>query len=142
MCIEGRKLLRPFFLTPDGAKALPAKRYYDYFTLVITQTTFSFVVAPFIYLTISDSLKVWSRVYFYCVIGVAASIGFLNSPGKAWLKSQLRQRNAGMMQNDKKKDKDDFPVLGMPEDPVKELKEMVTDVNDARKIMLAQQNSS
>jgi hypothetical protein len=27
--IDARRLLRPFFLTPDGSKALPNKRFYD-----------------------------------------------------------------------------------------------------------------
>ena len=84
-------------------------------------------------------------MYFYCVIGVAACIGFLNTPGKAWLKNKLRQRNAGMAHNDvkkMKKDSDDFPALGMPEDPVKGLKETVNDLNDARKIIMAHQNGS
>ena len=130
--------MRPFFLSPDGARAIPAKQYYDYFTLFITQTTFSFVVAPFIYLTIGDSLKVWSRVYFYCIIGVAACIGFLNSPGKSWLKNQLRQRNAGKTKD--KRDRDEFSAMGMPENPLNDLKEMVNDINDDKGSILTQRN--
>ena len=121
--------MRPFFLTPDGAKAIPAKKYYDYFSVIVTQATFSFVVAPFIYLTIEDSIRVWSRVYFYCIIGVAACLGFLNSPGKAWLKKQIKERHVVALQKKDKKTDADFPALGMPENPVEELKEMVNGIS-------------
>ncbi|KAF5854615.1 hypothetical protein GGP41_007471 [Bipolaris sorokiniana] len=70
---NGRRLVRPLFLTPDGKSPLPSKRYYDVFTMVLTQTVFAFVVAPFILLGFSDTIKVWARVYFYALIGVAAS---------------------------------------------------------------------
>ncbi|KAJ6198313.1 membrane-bound O-acyltransferase domain-containing protein 5 [Bipolaris maydis] len=70
---NGRRLVRPLFLTPDGKSPLPSKRYYDVFTMVLTQTVFAFVVAPFILLGFTDTITVWARVYFYALIGVAAS---------------------------------------------------------------------
>jgi lysophospholipid acyltransferase len=48
------------------------------FTLVLTQTVFAFVVAPFILLGFSDTIKVWARVYFYALIGVAASFALFS----------------------------------------------------------------
>ena len=134
--------MRPFFLTSDGAKARPAKKYYDYFSVLVTQATFSFVVAPFIYLTIEDSLRVWSRVYFYCIIGVAACYGFLNSPGKAWLKNKLKQRNAMALQKKNEKTDTDFPALGMPENPIEELKGMVNDISKGSENILASKKGS
>ncbi|KAJ4367002.1 Lysophospholipid acyltransferase [Neocucurbitaria cava] len=70
---NGRRMIRPLFMTPDGNTPLSSKRYYDIFTLLLTQVVFAFTVAPFILLGFSDTLKVWARVYFYTLIGVAAS---------------------------------------------------------------------
>lgn len=39
----------------------------------MTQIIFAYTVAPFILLGFSDTMKVWARVYFYTLIGVAAS---------------------------------------------------------------------
>jgi lysophospholipid acyltransferase len=66
-------LIRPLFLTPDGKNPLPSKRYYDIATTILTQVIFAYTVAPFILLGFSDTFKVWSRVYFYTLISVAAS---------------------------------------------------------------------
>ncbi|KAF2659020.1 MBOAT-domain-containing protein [Lophiostoma macrostomum CBS 122681] len=70
---NGRRLIRPLFMSPDGKTPLPSKRYYDIFTLILTQTVFAFTVAPFIFLYFSTTMIVWSRVYFYTLLGVAAS---------------------------------------------------------------------
>ena len=59
----------------------------------MTQTAFCFTTLPFCLLTLPASLLVWSRVYFYCVVGTAASMAFFASPGKAWLIHQLKIRN-------------------------------------------------
>lgn len=66
-------MIRPLFLTPDGKEPLPSKKIYDVMTTVITQIIFAYTVAPFILLGFSDTFKVWSRVYFYTLISVAAS---------------------------------------------------------------------
>lgn len=60
-------------MTPDGKNPLPSKRFYDIATTVITQVIFAYTVAPFVLLGLSDTIKVWSRVYFYTLISVAAS---------------------------------------------------------------------
>ncbi|KAI9721336.1 MAG: lysophospholipid acyltransferase [Chrysothrix sp. TS-e1954] len=90
---NARRLLRPFFMAPDGKTAGNSKIYYDVFSWTITQLAFSFTVAPFILLSFSSTITIWARVYFYCVIGVAASLAFLASPGKPWLRKQLAARN-------------------------------------------------
>jgi lysophospholipid acyltransferase len=89
---DGRRLIRPFFLTPDGKNPLPTKRYYDVVTTVVTQIIFSFTVAPFILLGFSDTLTVWARVYFYTLISIAASFAVFsrNLP----IRKQLVQRQA------------------------------------------------
>jgi len=75
---NGRRMIRPLFLTVDGKSPLPTKKYYDLFTTVLTQLVFSFVVTPFILLGFSDTIKVWARVYFYTLIGVGASFALFS----------------------------------------------------------------
>ena len=76
--LDGRRLIRPLVFTPDGKEPLPTKRFYDIATTLLTQVVFAYVVAPFILLGFSDTLKVWARVYFYTLIGVAASFALFS----------------------------------------------------------------
>ncbi|KAK1751651.1 MBOAT, membrane-bound O-acyltransferase family-domain-containing protein [Echria macrotheca] len=89
-----RRYLRPFFLDPKTQAPLPTKKYYDFFSWLVTQVTFSFVTAPFLILSLSGSLTVWSRVYFYAVIGTALSWALFESPAKPALRRALEQRAA------------------------------------------------
>ena len=76
--LDGRRMVRPLFLAADGKTSLPTKIYYDVFTFLLTQLAFSFTVAPFILLGFSDTLKVWARVYFYTLVGVAGCFGLFS----------------------------------------------------------------
>lgn len=88
-----RRHIRPLFLAADGSgKPTPHKRYYDVASYLATQLAFSFTVMPFVLLSFSASATAWARVYIYCIVGVAASMAFFASPGKAWLKQQLAAR--------------------------------------------------
>lgn len=89
---DGRRLIRPFFLTPDGKTPLPSKRYYDIFTAVLTQIVFAFTVAPFVLLGFSDTLLVWARVYFFTLIGIGASFALFSR--SLPIRKQLVQRQA------------------------------------------------
>ena len=71
-------MIRPLFMSLDGKSPLPSKRYYDLFTALLTQVVFAYVVAPFILLGFSDTIKVWARVYFYTLIGVGISFAFFS----------------------------------------------------------------
>lgn len=46
----------------------------------------------------------WSRVYFYAIIGTAGGIGFFSSPAKQYLKKKLtaRSERAGIKGTDEK----------------------------------------
>lgn len=88
-----RRHVRPFFLTPDGKRGTNYKKYYDAASWFVTQVSFCFVTAPFVILNFGDSIKAWARVYFYCIIGVAASMIFFASPAKVWLIKKLDKRN-------------------------------------------------
>ncbi|KAF2755902.1 MBOAT family protein [Pseudovirgaria hyperparasitica] len=122
-----RRLVRPFFFSPDGLKELPSKRYYDVLTYLVTQLAFSFTVSPFILLTMHASLTVWIRVYLYTIVGVACSFGFLNSPGKVYLMKQLKKRNKGAEL--KRTQSAERPgALGLPDDPEKEIQAVIEEV--------------
>lgn len=90
-----RRYFRPFFLDPKTQTPLPSKKYYDLFSWLVTQLTFSFATTPFLILTLSGSLTAWSRLYFYAVIGTLASMAFFASPAKPALRKALEQRAAG-----------------------------------------------
>ena len=118
-------------MLPDGKRPTPYKRYYDFFTWLVTQLAFSFTTTPFILLTIHDSTLAWARVYFYAVIGVLACSGFLASPGKAWLARKVKARTAakpGMTRQDSTESFMTGPVMGVPSEPGREWDEMVDEV--------------
>jgi lysophospholipid acyltransferase len=127
--LDARRLLRPFFLSPDGTRPTSNKRYYDIFSWLVTQLTFSFAAAPFLFLSISDSLKVWAQVYFYCIIGVAACLAFLASPGKRYLLTEIRKRSTVKLDRQLSSDQVRAPTLGLPDDPEHELQEMAAELN-------------
>jgi len=116
-------------MSPDGAKPTPNKIYYDIFSWFITQVSFAFTVSPFITLYFGASIKVWARVYFYAIIGVALSFAFLQSPGKAWLQSQVKKRTGTtkpVMERTTSLER--MPTLGMPDDLEKEIDEIFKEV--------------
>ncbi|AEO69311.1 uncharacterized protein THITE_2119570 [Thermothielavioides terrestris NRRL 8126] len=89
-----RRNFRPFFLDPKTGAPLPSKKYYDLASWLTTQLTFSFAAAPFLILSLSGSLQVWARVYFYGVLGTAALMAFFASPARGALKRELEKRSA------------------------------------------------
>jgi lysophospholipid acyltransferase len=129
----GRRLVRPFFFTPDGSTPTQYKRYYDIFTWFITQFAFSFTTAPFLLLSLSSSLLVWSRVYFYAVIGFAVCQGFMVSPYKNVLAKRLKEYNKPVREGIQRTNSTEdgirkAPTLGLPDDPEQEMNEIVEEV--------------
>lgn len=115
----------------------------------MTQTAFCFTTAPFVLLTLPSSLLVWSRVYFYCILGTAASMAFFASPGKSWLIHQLKIQNAatgaekevlkaqghghgrpdlGGRRTTNTSALDGYGGLGLPDDPEREVQEAVAEI--------------
>ena len=143
-------------MTPDGKSPLPSKRYYDLFCVVLTQTVFAFVVAPFILLGFSDTIKIWARVYFYTLIGVAGSFAVFSrsfpirkqlvqlqtaraSPAaantyddpaieKAAREEIRRERLARTNSSDSVTSHAKMPLLGIADDPEAEIDEIVAEV--------------
>jgi lysophospholipid acyltransferase len=100
---------------------------------VVTQLTFSFVVGPFVTLTLPASLLVWSRVYFYAIIGTALATGFFASPGRGYLIKQLKKRSGetgAKMTRTKSQESitGNQPVLGLPPNPDRDFREMLNEV--------------
>jgi lysophospholipid acyltransferase len=123
-----RRYLRPFFLTPDGKSPTSNKKYYDAVCWVVTQFAFCFTTAPFVLLSFSGSLRVWARVYFYCVVGVAASLAFFASPGKKMLIKRLDMRNHPHVRKTISQETVHLPSLGLPNDPGREIDEAIDEI--------------
>ena len=131
--LDFRRHVRPFFLSPDGQHPTSYKIYYDILSYLATQTAFCFTTAPFVLLTLPSSLLVWARVYFYAVLGTAASMAFFASPAKPWLVKRLKQRNQNATQP---KEVKEHPLLGMPSDLAGDIDEAIQEISnevDARK---------
>ena len=109
------------------------KPYYDLVTYFATQLIFCFTTTPFVLLTLPDSLLVWTRVYFYAIVAVAASLLFFASPGKAYLIEKLKARQCGekpALKRTASQDTISHPILGLPSDPGRDIDEAVQEVKD------------
>ncbi|KAI1354570.1 membrane-bound O-acyltransferase domain-containing protein 1 [Xylaria sp. FL0043] len=130
-----RRNVRPFFIDAATQKPLPNKKYYDIASWLATQTTFSFVVAPFIILGFKESLLVWSRVYFYAIFTTFASLAFFASPAKMQLRKMLEKRShetGGRLSRTTSTDSltglRQEPVLGLSDDPGKDINEAIEEI--------------
>ncbi|GAQ41122.1 lysophospholipid acyltransferase [Aspergillus tubingensis] len=123
-----RRYVRPFFLTPDGSKPTPYKRYYDIMSWFATQVTLSFTVMPFIFLGFSASIRVWRSVYFYGIVGNILSIAFFASPAKGILIQKLKARNRPHVTRSTSSDNLQQPTLGLPSDAVQAFDEAVQEI--------------
>lgn len=123
-----RRYVRPFFMEPDGKNPTPNKKYYDFFSLLATQLAFCFTVAPFVILGFSDSIKLWSRVYFYCIFGVAASMAFFASPAKQHLIKRIAKRNHPRVPRTASQETLGQPTLGLPSDPGGDIDEALKEI--------------
>ncbi|KAI0883473.1 MBOAT family protein [Annulohypoxylon maeteangense] len=127
-----RRTIRPFFLDPVTQKPLPSKKYYDIASWLATQTTFSFVVAPFVILRLDQSLLAWRHVYFYAILTTGASMAVFASPAKKHLRAVLEKRTkdagAKMVRSastDSVTGRGREPVLGVSEDPGRDIDEAI-----------------
>ncbi|PLB49501.1 MBOAT family protein [Aspergillus steynii IBT 23096] len=123
-----RRYVRPFFLSPDGQKPGPYKRYYDIVSWLVTQITLSFTVMPFIFLSFKTSIGVWRSVYFYGIIGNAASLAFFASPAKGYLIQKLKVRNKPQMTRTSSTESMHQPTLGLPSDAIQEFDDAVQEI--------------
>ncbi|TRX92438.1 hypothetical protein FHL15_006605 [Xylaria flabelliformis] len=128
-----RRNLRPFFLDPLSQKPLPNKKYYDLASWLATQTTFSFVASPFIILGFKESLQVWSRVNFYAIITIFATLAFFASPAKGYLRKTLEKKSreaGGRLSRTTSSENLKEPVLGVSGDPGKDINEAIKQIQE------------
>ncbi|KAH8431261.1 lysophospholipid acyltransferase [Aspergillus melleus] len=123
-----RRYVRPFFLSPDGQKPGPYKRYYDILSWLVTQVTLSFTVMPFIFLSFKTSIDVWRSVYFYGILSNAASLAFFASPAKGYLIRKLKVRNKPQMTRTSSTESMHQPTLGLPSDAIQEFDDAVQEI--------------
>lgn len=126
--VDVRRHVRPFFLAVDGTKPTRFKPYYDFSSYLVTQAAFCFTTAPFVLLSLRSSLLVWSRVYFYTVLGAAAAMAFFASPGKIWLNKRLQMRNKRRIEKEVVGDSRGHQLLGLPSDPGEDVQEAVKEI--------------
>lgn len=139
-----RRYFRPFFLDAKTSQPTPYKIYYDIFSYLITQLSFTFVVAPFVLLALPASFLVWARVYFYAVIGTALATAFFASPAKAFLAKKINERAGTSGPQLKRVHSAESlaqrePVLGLPPDPEADMEEIRGEIQ--REVELRRRNS-
>jgi len=120
-----RRYFRPFFMSLDGKTPTSNKIYYDFFSYLATQLAFCFTTLPFVVLGFKDSLLVWARVYFYCIIGVALSMAFFASPANLWLVKRINARNAPRLHQPASQETYSVPTLGLPNDPGRDIDQAI-----------------
>lgn len=131
--LDLRRYIRPFFLDPKTTQPTSYKVYYDIASYLTTQLAFTFATAPFVLLTLSDSFLVWSRVYFFAIIGTGLVTAFFASPAKAFLIKKANQR-AGTTRTKLQRTTSSEsvtgrePVLGLPPNPEKDFEEIIQEV--------------
>lgn len=126
-----RRYFRPFFIDPKTLHDTDYKIYYDILSWLITQVSFSFMVAPFVLLTLPKSLLLWGRVYYYGVVGVALGMAFFASPAKVWLKS-MSKSPASAAEVPQSNDQLIAPVLKMPSHPQADMRQTMKDIKDIK----------
>lgn len=114
-------------MSPDGSKPTAMKPYYDVASWFVTQLIMSFTVAPFVLLSFSGTITVWSHVYFYGIVSVASATAFFASPARAYLNAQQKKRSRPALVRTVSAD---APVLGLPSDLEKEVDDAIKEISE------------
>jgi hypothetical protein len=67
-------------------------------------------------------------VYFYAIVGVAASMAFFASPAKVYLRKTLEKRNRPYLQRTVSQETMHPPSLGLPNDPGREIDDAIEEI--------------
>jgi lysophospholipid acyltransferase len=73
-------------------------------------------------------MAVWSRVYFYGIVGTLSSIVFFASPAKAYLIGQIKRRNRPHVMRSTSTEAIPPTTLGLPNDPERDFDEAVQEI--------------
>lgn len=141
-----RRYVRPLFIDIDQKSDGPYKQAYDIFGWVVTQITFSYIVAPFLLLDLSASVRVWSNLYFLIHFGVIVSMAFFSSPGKGMLVQQQKKRigRAAMKSasSENLTGMRNAGPMGLPDDMEGDIDEIKTEFKHRRDSFIQQRRNS
>ncbi|TGZ81040.1 MBOAT-domain-containing protein [Ascodesmis nigricans] len=128
-----RRHIRPLFLTAT-TPPLPGryKPAYDVFGWVVTQITFSYIVAPFLLLNLADSICVWKRLGFLIHIGIAVSMAVFASPAKKWVNARQRKRVGRVEKEKEEREEQEAGPMGLPDDMEEDMEEIRLELRGRR----------
>ncbi|KAI6046486.1 MBOAT, membrane-bound O-acyltransferase family-domain-containing protein [Pisolithus marmoratus] len=89
LCRSG---FRPFVLPPPGAPTTTAKRIYDLIGTLVSLLLLNYAAAPFMLLTVTDSLEAWRRLQWYGFWVIGSALAFFYSGGSKYLKKLQNQQ--------------------------------------------------
>lgn len=90
-----RSTVRPLFIPVPGQPATPPsfnKRIYDWSGIILTTMLVNYAAAPFMLLTVEDTLKCFSRVEWYGYTIIGGSLFFFYAGGSRALKKAQAKR--------------------------------------------------
>lgn len=88
----------------------------------------SFTVMPFIFLSFSDSARVWQSVYYYGIVAVVTTLAVFVSPVKSILTQKLKSRERPKIVRSTSTESIPEPTLGLPNDAIKEFDDAVQEI--------------
>ncbi|KAF8632427.1 hypothetical protein AX17_004868 [Amanita inopinata Kibby_2008] len=91
-----RSNIRPLLLPGPNEQPSPAKRLYDLAGILLSVMTVNYVAAPFMLLSIRDSLTAWSRLGWYGNIVIFGSLLFFSTGGTKYFRRL--QKEKGILQ--------------------------------------------
>ncbi|KAG6328886.1 hypothetical protein ID866_10203 [Astraeus odoratus] len=83
---------RPLVLPPPGAPPTTVKRVYDLLGTLASITLLNYVAAPFMLLTLRDSLEGWRRIGWYGFWMVGSALTFFYAGGSKYLLKLQKQQ--------------------------------------------------
>lgn len=84
--------IRPLLLPGPNEQPSTAKRLYDLGGTVLSIVILNYATAPFMLLTVKDSLTAWSRLGWYGHILIFGSLVFFYGGGTSYLKQLQKER--------------------------------------------------
>jgi lysophospholipid acyltransferase len=119
---------------------------YDIISLIFTHIAFSYIVVPFVILSLGDSIKFWARLYFFVHIGIAVCMGVFNPPCKRWLIAQQKKRlgrlqvHASVITDSLHQD--EIGPLGLPSNPDGDIREIRIEMSQKRNEIVTRRNAT
>lgn len=115
-----RANIRPIFLPAEGQSPSLAKHVYDIVGTIFTVLSLNYICAPFMLLTIRDSLQAWSVLRWYGFWIIFGGLAFFYAGGRKVLKGFHPKAAKGAEKpKEKPKMRANIPVMhGTPTAPL------------------------